>query len=250
MRFTVANVFNVCFSSIGKGFGALLAVVLILYFAGLAVQAAIAGIGIFTGTWPSFGLQLLFMAISCLVLAAQWYAVTEIVLRKAAGKPVQLGRVLANTFIHTLPTLAIGVAWLIGALVGTVLFLVPGILFSLMFEVTLPAYVGDRTDIFGAFSRSRELTRGHRWGILGFRILVNVLLYVTVLILAGVIAGTRVSTLASAGMTPAMLAAIAVYIVVTLVLVVIMPALSAALYFTLRPEKSEAETRKMANVFE
>lgn len=57
--------------------------------------------------------------------------------------------------------------------VGFLLFIVPGVVFLLMFWVVLPVAVVERR-FASALARSHELTRGHKWSLLGLMLLLFV----------------------------------------------------------------------------
>ncbi len=48
-----------------------------------------------------------------------------------------------------------------------VLLVVPGIIVALMWSFVTPVLVVERTGLIDTFQRSRDLTRGHRWALLG-----------------------------------------------------------------------------------
>ena len=74
----------------------------------------------------------------------------------------------------------------LGMGVGFLLLIVPGIIVLLMWSVAVPALVVEHTTIGGALHRSRELTRGHRWAILGL-ILAITILTIIISAVAGVV---------------------------------------------------------------
>lgn len=67
---------------------------------------------------------------------------------------------------------------------GVVMLVVPGLWLLGMFSVVIPAVVVDRAG-FGALGRSRLLTKGYRWPIVGFIALVSIVFLVEELILMG-----------------------------------------------------------------
>jgi hypothetical protein len=50
-------------------------------------------------------------------------------------------------------------------LIGYAMLVVPGVLFSLIFAVAVPAAVAEKVGTFEAFNRSSGLTNGHKWRI-------------------------------------------------------------------------------------
>jgi hypothetical protein len=84
-----------------------------------------------------------------------------------SNQPVVLGRALGIGLREFFPLLAIGILESLGALGGFILLIVPGFIFLLMWAVVVPVRVAEHKGIFESFGRSRELTSGFRWPILG-----------------------------------------------------------------------------------
>lgn len=64
-----------------------------------------------------------------------------------------------------LPLLAISLLASLGAALGFLLLVVPGLLLMIVWSVAAPAEVVERVGVFAAFGRSVSLTRGHRLAI-------------------------------------------------------------------------------------
>lgn len=64
---------------------------------------------------------------------------------------------------------------------GLVLLIVPGIIIAITLSVAVPVRVMEGSSIFGAFSRSAALTRGHRWRLLA--------LFAILLVIGGILGG-------------------------------------------------------------
>lgn len=71
--------------------------------------------------------------------------------------------------------------------IGLIFLIIPGIFLALLWSVSVPAMVVEGQGVFGALSRSAELTKGNRWRILGVAILV-VLIYIVVALIISVLA--------------------------------------------------------------
>lgn len=54
---------------------------------------------------------------------------------------------------------------------GFILLIVPGLMMATAWIVAVPSQVVERTGVFGAMSRSADLTRGHRWAIFGLMVI-------------------------------------------------------------------------------
>ncbi len=63
-------------------------------------------------------------------------------------------------------TLLMIVLWIVGS-IAFFLFVIPGIIFACVYPLAPVACIVEGTGIFRSLSRSAELTRGHRWRILG-----------------------------------------------------------------------------------
>jgi len=185
MPFTLSHIFSEAFSSLRKGFVPLLVVTLLLYI--LPNQVITVGLrlgmGITLGSPQS--LQGGILAITVVAFVIMYVlvfmhisAVYEVCVLTMTNKPVKLGQVFAHSLGNALPIFLIYLLCILGWLVGTVLLLVPAIIFCTFFSVVIPAYVTEKPGIFGAFTRSRALTKGHRWGIFGLWILLLIIFYI------------------------------------------------------------------------
>lgn len=82
---------------------------------------------------------------------------------------------LANGLRAFLPLIGLTILLAIAIVFGLILLIVPGIMMACAWCVAVPSLVAERTGVFGAFSRSAELTRGNRWRIFGLFVLVWVI---------------------------------------------------------------------------
>jgi hypothetical protein len=87
------------------------------------------------------------------------------------GKRATFGECLSTGVRIFLPLIGLGILTLLGCYAATLLLIVPGIMLYMAWFVVVPAYVVEHTGVFGAFGRSRELTRGFRWPIFGLAII-------------------------------------------------------------------------------
>ena len=184
-RFDLGKVVERTFSSIGRNFAvfALLSILL----AGL--PAAVTGvlIAIFTsptalssvssGSANSDALAAAAgggVAITFIVRAVATYilqgAITYGTVADLNGRRPTLGECLSTGLRQAgwLCLLAIVVS--IAVVFGYILFIVPGLMLATAWVVAVPAQVVERTGVFGAMSRSADLTRGHRWPIFGLMV--------------------------------------------------------------------------------
>ncbi|MDA0952846.1 MAG: hypothetical protein O2825_14630 [Proteobacteria bacterium] len=95
---------------------------------------------------------------------------------------------MGETFTRSLAALGgvliLGIVMTIIIGLGTLLFIVPGIIISVMFFVAIPAAVVERGGVGASLTRSRELTAGHRWQLFAL-----VLILVVVMIVIGLVVG-------------------------------------------------------------
>ncbi|MBO0905506.1 hypothetical protein [Jiella sonneratiae] len=100
-----------------------------------------------------------------------------------AGRDANVGAYVATALRAMLPLIVLSiVAWILIGL-GFAVFVVPGLWLLGVLAVYVPAIVVEGAG-FGALGRSARLTKGYRWPIVGFVVLVYVLFY-----LAGIALG-------------------------------------------------------------
>jgi hypothetical protein len=99
-------------------------------------------------------------------------ALTRAAVADSEGRRATFGECLRAALKVVLPMLGVLILWSLSVGLGMLLLLVPGIILMLMWSVAVPALVEERTGVFGAFARSRMLTSGHRWKILGLLLLL------------------------------------------------------------------------------
>jgi len=264
MSFTLANVFGRAFSSLGKGFLPLLAVTVLLYILPnlLLVGGLRLAMGITLGTAQAFqggntAITLTVMLLTYFCTFMHMGATYEICVLTQAGKPAKLGEVLAHALGNAFP---IFVIYLLCALIwifGSVVLFVPACIFGTWFSVVVPAYVTEKPGIFGAFSRSRALTKGHRWGVFGLWVLMVVILYIVAMVieLPLIMPMFKATMLAAAAgrqaVTPTLpIVAMVVISVLFSVLWVIVLSINASVYSCLRAEKERFSSATVEKIFE
>ena len=91
------------------------------------------------------------------------------------GRGFQIGEAFGRAFRRLLPVIGTLIVAGISIVVGLILLIVPGIVFSMMFYVAIPVCVIERFGPFRSLGRSRELTKGYRWRIFGLALLLLLL---------------------------------------------------------------------------
>lgn len=144
----------------------------------------------------------------------------------------------------------IGLNILFGLAVGfaSLFLLVPGIILAIMWAVALPARAVEPIGVIAAFGRSRTLTRGARWTIFGFAVvLVLILLALGMVVGIGAIA---TGGLPDAAAAPAFPIGTTILNAITSTLsTAIVAALHASLYVELREWKEGPQSARMAEIF-
>jgi hypothetical protein len=147
------------------------------------------------------------------------------------------------------PIVVIGLVKSWATVIGMFLLLVPGCLVAVVWIVAIPVETLEHRGIFGAFSRSRALTRGNRWAIFAllaaFFIVVAVVGYTVQQIFLGS-AATNPNYLAAA-LNPAYLTATAVLGVIS---TIVASAGAASIYYELTWLKDGAPHSALATVFD
>jgi hypothetical protein len=108
-----------------------------------------------------------------------------------AVSQIQLGRAtsISEAFaairprIGELSMITLGMGIMIA--VGFVLLLVPGIVLSMMWALTIPVAVLEDRGLRESLARSSELTRGHRWRVFLIYLLIIVMVYIVSLLVQG-----------------------------------------------------------------
>jgi hypothetical protein len=90
------------------------------------------------------------------------------------GQKATIGDSLSRGLAAMLPVLVAAIIYGILYLIGVMLLVVPGIIVVVALWVYVPAIVVEKKGIGAAFTRSRELTKGRRWSILGLLLIVGI----------------------------------------------------------------------------
>ena len=78
---------------------------------------------------------------------------------------------------------------------ASVLLVVPGVIVYLMWFVATPVCVVEQLGPFASMGRSRELTKGHRWKLLG----LSLLILLPALIVSAIVGAIVLSTMGTGG---------------------------------------------------
>jgi hypothetical protein len=170
----------------------------------------------------------------------------------AQGERASFGESVGAGLAVMLPLVGLSVVNALAVGLGLVLLIVPGIMLYVIWSVAAPALVAERIGVFAALGRSRELTRGARWKVLG----VIVILLIAYWIFAGIYGSILFATagfslngmanMANAGLPIGWLIAEGLLSTVTMT---VWSTVMASLYLELRTAKEGPEGRALADIF-
>jgi len=165
------------------------------------------------------------------------------------GRQASIPDCLANGLRAFLPLIGLTILLFLGIGFGMILLIVPGIMLALAWCVAVPALVAERTGVFGAFRRSRDLTRNNRWRIFGLFVLVWIVLSV----IAAAIGGLAMTLAFGGALDPLALARSPVQVIGNIVSNTLSSLVGstgvAVLYVELRKAREGAAPQWLAEVF-
>jgi hypothetical protein len=168
------------------------------------------------------------------------------------GRTASFGAMLSRGLATALPLLGVYLLSLIGIYIGLILLLVPGVILALMWAVSGPALVIERTGVLAALQRSRDLTRGHRWAILGLFLVVMVVFWIVEMVLF-LLMGINMFSLAAPGaslsVASLMIRTILVGGILGSVINLVFLVGTAVLYFELRGSRDGVGVEALLEVF-
>ena len=184
------------------------------------------------GSFISVGLGLF---VGLVVQGALAYSVFQTM----SGRNVTFGETLQRGLVRIVPVMITSVIAAVGTALGSMLFVIPGLILMCMWAVAVPACVVEKLDATASLRRSYELTKGNRLPIFGLVMLVGIIssiLQSLVTMTMGAVLGTVVALIASTlvGAIPQAFNA------------VLMP----IIYFELRSAKEGISLENLANVFD
>ena len=249
-RFEIGRVFNNTFGVIGRNIG--LCVGLAALFSGLPAflirlwqQPQLDAMlrhdpaampdpsAMFGNTAASVVGGLIAFVLALLLQAALMRATIE----DLNGKRPSFGDCIQIAIRFLLPTLAVGLLVGLGAGLGLILLIVPGIILWLGWSMSVPVLIQERLGVFGSMSRSRALTKGSRWPLFG--------LFVILIVIAMIIQWGMLLVLVLFGGIIAEVGSALVQTVVSMVLSVA----TAVSYVELRQAKEGASIDELAEIF-
>lgn len=174
-RFRIGRVLNDSFAVIRRnpvlclGLGVLLYAAPRFAFSLWYVQATAGSAG---AAPQSFFSQHAMLAIAGVLLYVGVIAILQTSLIRAAivdrrGEKPSLADCLGVAFTLFFPVLLTSLVVTLAIMLGLILLVVPGILLLLRWAVAIPVLIQERPNILDSMARSRDLTKGNRWALLG-----------------------------------------------------------------------------------
>jgi hypothetical protein len=135
-----------------------------------------------------------------------------------------IGELIRSAMPVLLPLIGAGLLSGLAIGVGTVLFIVPGLILLTIWAVIAPVIVVERSGVFASFGRSRQLVRGKGWPVFG----------VIVVAFAIAIVGGLIFNAIAAGISDGVLIRIVFTAIASTITAPITALAAAVLYFRLR----------------
>lgn len=214
------------------------------YFIGSSLAAAdrASSIAVIAVSIASFAI---YMLLSMLVQGA----LVRATLAHTQGEKASFAQCIGTGLSMAVPLIGLTLLLVLAVMAGMLLLLVPGVILFIMWSVAAPALVAEESGVFAALSRSRYLTKGARWRILGMQILVWVLIWLVSGVLGIImVTGGMLPTVSNGAMqlSPSYLALSAVS---NTIIIAFWSTVQASLYTSLRNWKDGPQSQDLANIF-
>ncbi len=157
------------------------------------------------------------------------------------GRTATLVECLSTGLSVFFPMIAITILTMLGAMLGFILLIIPGIMLLLRWSVSIPVRIMEGPGILKSMGRSAELTRGHRWAIFGTLIVFGIMSIGLSIVVALV-----ATTTGGAGQS---VVSIVTSAIVGMISIVFGAAASASIYYELRSIKDGVGAEQLAAVF-
>jgi hypothetical protein len=176
-KLDTGRVFERIFQIYGNQFTLLIPAALVLFIPVAIVDGAL---------YSGGGALAYILASVIAAIASYWYQgmVVEAVIDILDGRRDQtVGGLFSSASPFIWPLIAAGILAGLGVAIGLVLLIVPGLILLTWWAVIIPTIVIDKTGVFPAFGRSRQLVRDNGWRVFG----VLVVLFLLQIVLGGII---------------------------------------------------------------
>lgn len=103
--------------------------------------------------------------------------------RSIEGKRTPFRETVGRGLAMALPVVGISVLFAVGYVLSSLLLVIPGVIFYCTFFVVVAVAVTEHCGVMESFRRSRQLTKGNRWRILGLVLLWSLAIFPVMLVL-------------------------------------------------------------------
>ena len=189
------------------------------------------------------GFSVLGMLIGVVLGGVSQAALTYGAIQKLDGHEISVGGCLKRGFALAPKAVVAFFLCYLMVLIPMIFLIVPGLIVAAMLWVYMPAIVVENAGIAQSFSRSRFLTKGHRWQIFGFFMLLAALYIVMEIVIFQTVG---MGNLLLAMQKPLVVISLSA---ISLVLLTYLTLMTAAAYYYLRAEKEGAGS-DVARVFD
>lgn len=166
------------------------------------------------------------------------------------GNKASVGQILSGALSVLIPVLFVSIVVGLLVAVGTMAFVIPGIILYVMFWVAVPAAVVERTGVIDSMKRSLALTKGYRWQIFFVLVIWTVITIIIQLIVAFAVGVPFGATAAMAGQASVSVGAELITQVVSMLLSGISASILAVGYHDLRVVKEGIGSDEIARTFD
>ncbi len=186
-------------------------------------------------------------------LLAIWVqaALIHVTIAFIRGRTMGFGEALRQGLPGLMPLLIFSILAWFALWIGFALLIVPGVFLATMWVAGPGALIDGKAGILGAFGRSRALTKGARWKILGFELVILIVTWG-----GSLLAGISMGLFGTVTTAPGMIAVSATGIGVMLVNAVLSTLMQAwwgtaqtALYVELVDWKDGPDTDRLSDIF-
>ena len=162
------------------------------------------------------------------------------------GQRPSFGKALGTGARFAVPLFFLAIVSVLCCYVGLILLVVPGVILFLMWCVATPAMVNEGLGVFASLGRSRALTTGHRWAILGLLTVAALLTFVPAMLVP--VLGGAFSNPAAYAASPLGVPQV-ISTVLSMIVGVVFAVLIASIYVELRAIKEGATPQSLAEIF-
>ncbi|QKC84406.1 hypothetical protein [Mesorhizobium sp. NZP2077] len=175
--------------------------------------------------------------IAMVLAAVLQAALVRVAIEDLNGKRPATRDCIGTALSVLLPAIGISLLTTLGAALGLLLLIVPGIILFLRWSAAAPVLVQERRGVFASMARSSDLTEGSRWALLGLWVIVIVAASAMELVMARILPAVGA------------IAALSLDALDTTLIYMLSSILPAVSYVELRRVKEGASVDELAEIF-